>query len=715
MRTVDRQPPVRLLTVDDNAPLRASLRAIFELEDEIAVVGDAANGREAVERAQALAPDVVLLDIEMPVMNGIEAARQIRQRLPATKIIFFVAESIWRSQAEAVGAEAFLLKDTPIAAVVDTILRVAGRGPQAVTDAAPAFETPAPAAPPPPVAPVAPVAPAPPPEPVAPAPPVAPVPQPQAALPPPIEAPAAGAAELVEFMREIRDAIAEMSAEAVSNGAELPEEAVSEPLARALPQLVTPGAHTPIVELLTQLIQSRATLEQQLAGGLVTDSPEPTHSGSGPGQRASAHESAGGAGRVARRRDVSGRPRASFEPENEAENEADEEADKQVGNAAGIDDRELPAAARHSFAVPPTVLRSTEPDEDTDTPAPLRTAEKALAPVPPLRPSDREPAAPPPPAPVERIAEPPAASVAPAIELAAESPAASVAPAIELAAESPAAPVAPAIELAAEPPAASIAPAIEPATESPAAPVAPAIEPATESPAAPVAPAIELAAERPAASIAPAIELAAEPPAASIAPTIELAAESPAASIAPAIELAAEPPAASIAPAIELAAEPPAASVAPAIELAAESPAAPVAPTIELAPDSPAAPVAPTIELAAESPAAFVAPTIEPATESPAGPTTPTEPADMADARPVPAPFADHLPPAPAEPVLPRASTPARETSGRSIPLLPELTASMELPSRNGSVGTTLHTKAAASFESLQIPPAAADEAPVVD
>jgi len=275
MRTANRLPPVRVLTVDDNAPLRASLRAIFELEDEIAVVGDAADGREAVERAQTLAPDVVLLDIEIPIMNGIEAARQIRQRLPSTKIIFFVAESIWRSQAEAIGSDAFLLKDTPVATVVDTILCVAGRVPQAVPTL-PVFEAPAPLSPPTALATPSQAAPAPSSQLVAPVPEF----QPAASAPHTFETPVVAPVpppthdlDLVVLMREIRDAIAGMSADDVTRGAEFPETDVTEPPARALPQLVSPGDHTQIVELLTQLIQSRSALEQQLVGGLVGTEP----------------------------------------------------------------------------------------------------------------------------------------------------------------------------------------------------------------------------------------------------------------------------------------------------------------------------------------------------------------------------------------------------------------------------------------------------------
>ena len=136
--------PIRVLIVDDNAPLRASLRSIFDWEDDINVVGEAVDGREAVERVGALRPDVVILDIEMPIMNGIEAARLIRQSLPDIKIVFFVAEVIWRTQAQAVGADAFLLKDTPIETVVDTIRQVTGQVARRAEEVpAPPSETPA--------------------------------------------------------------------------------------------------------------------------------------------------------------------------------------------------------------------------------------------------------------------------------------------------------------------------------------------------------------------------------------------------------------------------------------------------------------------------------------------------------------------------------------------------------------------------------------------
>lgn len=72
---------IRVLIADDNAVIRGGVRALLEAEaDDIEVVGEAATGREAIDRAEELAPDVVLLDIRMPVMDGVEAARQLSGR-----------------------------------------------------------------------------------------------------------------------------------------------------------------------------------------------------------------------------------------------------------------------------------------------------------------------------------------------------------------------------------------------------------------------------------------------------------------------------------------------------------------------------------------------------------------------------------------------------------------------------------------------------------
>jgi len=78
---------ISLLLVDDQALLRAGMRIILDLEEDLTVVGEAENGREAIELYAELRPDVVLMDVQMPVMNGIEAIRGICNRDPEAKIL----------------------------------------------------------------------------------------------------------------------------------------------------------------------------------------------------------------------------------------------------------------------------------------------------------------------------------------------------------------------------------------------------------------------------------------------------------------------------------------------------------------------------------------------------------------------------------------------------------------------------------------------------
>ncbi|HEY8470262.1 MAG TPA: response regulator transcription factor, partial [Longimicrobiales bacterium] len=68
---------IRILLADDHAMLRAGLKALLDAEDDMRVIGEASNGAEAVDRARALKPDVVVMDLSMPGMNGLEATREI--------------------------------------------------------------------------------------------------------------------------------------------------------------------------------------------------------------------------------------------------------------------------------------------------------------------------------------------------------------------------------------------------------------------------------------------------------------------------------------------------------------------------------------------------------------------------------------------------------------------------------------------------------------
>lgn len=77
--------PIRILLVDDTALFRSSVAELVNMQADFEVVGEAENGLEAVEKAHALNPDVVVMDVEMPVMDGVEATRLIREQVPGSR------------------------------------------------------------------------------------------------------------------------------------------------------------------------------------------------------------------------------------------------------------------------------------------------------------------------------------------------------------------------------------------------------------------------------------------------------------------------------------------------------------------------------------------------------------------------------------------------------------------------------------------------------
>ena len=116
---------VRVLIVDDCDTTRLGLRALLSLEPAIEVIGEAANGQQAVELVAEVQPDVVLIDGKMPIMDGLEATRVIKRWWPQVRVVMLTASTTYQAEAVAVGADACLLKDGPsIDALCDAILGV---------------------------------------------------------------------------------------------------------------------------------------------------------------------------------------------------------------------------------------------------------------------------------------------------------------------------------------------------------------------------------------------------------------------------------------------------------------------------------------------------------------------------------------------------------------------------------------------------------------
>ena len=128
---------MRVLVVGDYAPFVQFIRSTFADTPDMQVIGEVADGLEAVQKAELLEPDLVLLDIGLPTLNGIEAAKRIRKCSPTSKIIFLTQENDpdIRIAALSTGAEGYLLKGhamSELLAVVEAVLRI-GHSPRAVS------------------------------------------------------------------------------------------------------------------------------------------------------------------------------------------------------------------------------------------------------------------------------------------------------------------------------------------------------------------------------------------------------------------------------------------------------------------------------------------------------------------------------------------------------------------------------------------------------
>lgn len=117
---------IRVLLVDDQRLMREGMRILLSLEQDVVVVGEAGNGLEALRAALALRPDVILMDIRMPGMNGVDATREIRRALPGARVLILTTydddELVMDALLE--GAAGYLTKDLPAEEIADAIRKV---------------------------------------------------------------------------------------------------------------------------------------------------------------------------------------------------------------------------------------------------------------------------------------------------------------------------------------------------------------------------------------------------------------------------------------------------------------------------------------------------------------------------------------------------------------------------------------------------------------
>ncbi len=115
---------IRIVLVDDHEIVRRGLRRMLELEKDIKVVADCANAEEAFSQVQTLSPDIVVMDIKMPEVNGVEATRVLKEKKPACKIIMLTLYDEYIAESIEAGADGYLLKDAKCTELTQAIRQV---------------------------------------------------------------------------------------------------------------------------------------------------------------------------------------------------------------------------------------------------------------------------------------------------------------------------------------------------------------------------------------------------------------------------------------------------------------------------------------------------------------------------------------------------------------------------------------------------------------
>jgi len=121
--------PKRILIVDDSPVIRKTLHQTLERQDDWEICGEAANGREGIEKALRLKPDVIVLDLAMPVMNGLDAARELTRRLPSLPLLMFTNFETARLKQEALsaGVRTLVSKSESVGVLINGLRALLGR------------------------------------------------------------------------------------------------------------------------------------------------------------------------------------------------------------------------------------------------------------------------------------------------------------------------------------------------------------------------------------------------------------------------------------------------------------------------------------------------------------------------------------------------------------------------------------------------------------
>ncbi len=135
---------IRLLIADDHALVRSGLRSMLQREPGVEIVGEACNGREAVELCRSLEPDLVLMDVRMPEMDGLEATRAIKQQRPETGVLMVTMHENrdYMLEATKAGAAGYVLKDAPRNELISAVRRAVDVESSSLRVAQPGHEVP---------------------------------------------------------------------------------------------------------------------------------------------------------------------------------------------------------------------------------------------------------------------------------------------------------------------------------------------------------------------------------------------------------------------------------------------------------------------------------------------------------------------------------------------------------------------------------------------